>query len=107
MVDVAIYGGMSKGYIKEVDRIPDIESIDKARAILLEMWESYVDNPEWNIKETKLNETMTEGHVFGFTRDEHWMLAIEDPRQQTTMEAWNARIDAREEMERFNSKGMA
>lgn len=107
MVDIAIYSGMSKGYLKEVDRIPNIESVNEARTILLEMWESYSDNPEWNVKEAKICETLTEGHVFGYCRDEHWMLAIEDPGQQTTMEAWNARIEAREKMEGFNSKGMA
>lgn len=107
MVDIAIYSGMSKGYLKEVDRIPNIKSINEARAILLEMWEVYTDNPEWNIKETKICETLTEGHVFGYCKDEHWMLAIEDPGQQTTMEAWNDRIKAREEMERFKSEGMA
>ena len=71
------------------------------------MWESYSDNPEWNVKESMINNTLTEGHIFGYCRDEHHMLAVEDPGQQTTMEAWNARIEARFEVEGLDSEGMA
>ncbi len=98
MVDVAIYSARSKGYLEEVDRIPDIESINEARTILLELYECYADNPEWNVKEAKINDSLTEGHVFGYCRDEHHMLTLEDSGRQTTMEAWNAKIEARLEM---------
>lgn len=98
MVDVAIYSAERYGFLKEVDRIPDLDSIDEARTVVLEMWESYTDNPEWNVKESKINPSLTEGNVFGFCRDEHHMIVIEDPGQQTAMEAWNARIEARIEM---------
>ena len=99
MVDIVIYEAEPKGYVKEVDRIPNIETLDDARLTLLELYEVYIENPGWNIKEVKINHSLTEGHIYVYCRDEHYMLVIEDPGKQSIGEAWNERINARLEME--------
>mgnify|MGYP007070301248 CR=1 FL=1 len=105
MVDVAIYRAVSKGFfVEEVEnRIPNIDSVDEARMILLELYETRVDNPEWNVKESWISETYLEAHVIGYCRDEHYMLVIEDPGSSTAMEAHNDRLKAQFEMEELDN----
>lgn len=109
MVDVAIYRATTKGFLVEEkeNRVPNIETIDEARLILLELYEVRCDNPEWNIKDSWISESYTEAHVNGYCRDEHYLLVIEDPGKTTAMEAHNERLKARFEMEGLNSEGMA
>ena len=109
MVDVAIYRAVSKGFfVEEVEnRIPNIETIDEARTILLELYEVRCDNPEWNVKQSWISESYLEAHVEGYCRDEHYMLVIEDTGKSTAMEAHNERLKAKFKMEGLNSEGMA
>ena len=73
------------------------------RMILLELYETRVDNPEWNVKESWISETYLEAHVIGYCRDEHYMLVIEDPGSSTAMEAHNDRLKAQFEMEELDN----
>ena len=107
MVDVAIYRATAGGvFVEEVEnRVPNIETVDEARMILLDLYEVRCDNPEWNVRESWVSESYLEAHVIGYCRDEHYMLVIEDPGKSTAMEAHNDMLRAK--MEGIDSKGMA
>jgi len=101
MVDVVIYSARSKGILKEVDRFPNQETLQEAKGILSEMFQVYVDCAEWNIKKALISTTHTEGHIYGYCKDEHYLITLEDPGKQEVMEAWNDRL------EKLNTEGMA
>lgn len=101
MVDVVIYSAGPKGILKEVSRFSEQETLQEAKGILLEMFKVYADCAEWNIKKASINTTFTEGHIYGYCRDEHHLLVLEDPGKQDVMEAWNDRL------EKLNTKRMA
>lgn len=92
MVDVTIYSAGSKGVLREIDRIPNIQTIHDAREILQTLFTCYLENPEWNIRHAEINKSLTEGHIFGYCKDEHYMFVLEDSGCLTMMEVWNERI---------------
>ncbi len=98
MIDIVIYKAGPYGYLYEDERIPQIDKLEDARQIIVELYKVYVENPEWNVKEAYLNNSQTEGHIFGYCKDEHYMLTIEDCMKQTMMEVWNERLNTKSKM---------
>lgn len=96
MIDVVVYKAKAMGYLEEADRIKDIPTLEFARQIFLDFWEVYLENPGWNIKKNNCSFTQVEGHIWGYGRDEHYFICIEDPGSTRNMDFYNQHLLAEE-----------
>lgn len=76
-MQVVIYCAKSGGIMYEYARI-DAESLTDARSIIREIFRSERELPEWNIRSAYMSSTAVEAHIYGYGRDEHVALILEE-----------------------------
>lgn len=76
-MQVVIYYAGPKGVMYEKERF-DAENLMDARHILADMFRAEHLYAEWNVRTAWISETMVEGHVYGYCRDERVDLVLED-----------------------------
>lgn len=67
----------SKVVMKEHDRFP-VDSCYEARRMIKQWFEIEKDCAEWNIRNAWATQTFMEAHIYGFCRDEHVAIVVED-----------------------------
>lgn len=67
----------NKVVMKEHDRFP-VDSCYEARRMIKQWFEIEKDCAEWNIRNAWATQTFMEVHIYGFCRDEHVAIVVED-----------------------------
>lgn len=67
----------NKVVMKEHDRFP-VDSCYEARRMIKQWFEIEKDCAEWNIRTAWATQTFMEAHIYGFCRDEHVAIVVED-----------------------------
>ena len=67
----------NKVVMKEHDRFP-VDSCYEARRMIKQWFEIEKDCAEWNIRNAWATQTFMEAHIYGFCRDEHVAIVVED-----------------------------
>lgn len=67
----------NKVVMKEHDRFP-VDSCYEARRMIKQWFAIEKDCAEWNIRNAWATQTFMEAHIYGFCRDEHVAIVVED-----------------------------
>ena len=67
----------NKVVMKEHDRFT-VDSCYEARRMIKQWFEIEKDCAEWNIRTAWATQTFMEAHIYGFCRDEHVAIVVED-----------------------------
>ena len=87
-VDVVVYYAGSGGVLHEQERFV-CKSLKEARTCLLDWYWTELDLVEWNIRANSYSISAYEAHIYGYARDEHIMLTLEDHGKSELMEVYN------------------
>ena len=69
----------NKIVMKEHDRF-SVDDLYHARRMVKQWFEIEKDCAEWNIRKAWATQTYTEAHIYGYCRDEHVVIVLEDDR---------------------------
>ena len=67
----------NKIVMKEHDRF-SVDNLYHARRMIKQWFEIEKDCAEWNIRKAWATQTYTEAHIYGYCRDEHVAIVLED-----------------------------
>ena len=87
-IDMVIYYAGSGGLLHEEQRFK-CSSLEEARKLLLEWYWLEIEHLEWNLRSNYYGIAAYEAHIYGYSRDEHIMLTLEDRGQSRVMEIYN------------------
>lgn len=87
-IDVVVYYAKSGGSLYEKERFV-VKSLEEARQQLLDWYFIELDHIEWNIREHYYCMSAYEAHIYGYAKDEHIMLTIEDHKSTRVLEICN------------------
>lgn len=93
MLDLVLYEAGPGGYLHERHRITNMEHLYEVRESFLEMWEATLEAPEWNVKRASCSFTLLVGHIWGYCRDEHYLLCVEDKGATKGMATYNELLE--------------
>lgn len=76
----------NKVVMKEHDRF-SVDSCYEARRMIKQWFEIEKDCAEWNIRNAWATQTFMEAHIYGFCRDEHVAIVVEDDHDFNYLDA--------------------
>lgn len=74
---VIIYEANGK-YEMEPREIVPVDNLHHARKVMRELYNVEYECAEWNIRKAWISQSYVEAHIYGYCKDEHVALVLED-----------------------------